>query len=183
MQNTKKYFRNLNSQWVCVNRHTVDSLFGQRSIGLGIDGEFFELIDCIESIDNPTEQSVLQVQMGLGSIRDEELAGIRVRTTVRHRQHATICVPQIVLEFILEFAIPYRSASFAGSSWVAGLHNEALDVAMEQVIVVVITGAKGQEVFAGLRAVVAKQLEFDVSDVRVKGNRLPGDILYINFIY
>lgn len=161
-----------------MNRHAVYAFLRQRSIGLRVNRKFLKFINRIEPIDHPTEQSVLQVKMGLGSVRDEELAGICVRTTVSHRNHAAVSVTQIVLEFILEFAIPYRSTSFAGSGRVTCLHNEALDVAVEQIVCVIITGAQSQEVLAGFGAVVTKQLQFDVANVRVKGDRLK-KILYI----
>lgn len=164
-----------------MDRHTVYSLLGQWSIRLGIDGELLEFIDCIETINDPSEQSVLQVQVGLGSVRYEELTGICVRSSVRHRNHATVGVPEVIFKLILELTVPYGSSAFAGACRITRLDNEAFDVAMEQTVVVVITGAQGQEVLAGLGAIIAKQLQFDVSYVRVKCDRLRNNVYNLLF--
>lgn len=153
-------------------RHTIQPLLHRRPIRFRIDGQLLQLVQRIEPIDNASEQRILQIQMRLRCVRDEKLAGIRIRSAVRHRHHAAFVVPQIVVELVLELAIPDRCAALAAATGIARLHNEALDVAMEQAAVVVVAGAQREEVLARFRAILAEELQFDVADIGVKGDRL-----------
>lgn len=153
-------------------RHTVQTLLHQRPIRLRVHRQLLQLVQRIEAVDDAREQRVLQVQVRLRRVRDEELAGIRVWAAVGHRHHAALVVPQVVLELVVELAIPDGRAALAGAGRVARLHDEALDVAMEQVAVVVVAGAQREEVLARLRAVLAEQLQLDVADIGVQGDGL-----------
>lgn len=88
-----------------------------------------------------TKHRVLQIQLRLSGICEEELAQIRIRSVVGHRNHGAVRVFQIVLEFILEFLSPNRVAAFAGAGRIARLHDEALDIPVEQAVVVVTASA------------------------------------------
>lgn len=107
--------------------------------------------------------------MRLRCVRNEELAGVRIGSAVGHRHHATLVVSQVVLEFVVKLAVPDGRAALAAAGRIARLHDEPLDVAMEQVAVVVVAGAQRKEVLARPRAVLAEQLELDVAAIGVQG--------------
>lgn len=138
---------------------------------LRIDRHLLQLVQCIEAVEDSSKQSVLEVQLRLGCVGDEELAGIGSRPIIRHGHHAPLVVLQVLLEFILELPPVYRLASLAGACGVPRLHDESFDVSVEQVVVVVITGGQGEEVLARSRTLVAEQLYFDVPGIGVQGDR------------
>lgn len=103
----------------------------------------------------------------MGRVRNEELARVRVRPVVGHRDHAALVVFQPVPELVLELARPDRLTALARARRVARLHDESLDVPVEDGPVVVVASAQGQKVLARFRAFLAEQLQLDVADVGV----------------
>lgn len=72
--------------------YSIDLLVHMGSIVLGIDGQFLQFIQGIESIDHTAKERVLQVKIWLGGIGNEELAGIGVGSVVGHGNHSSISV-------------------------------------------------------------------------------------------
>lgn len=75
---------------------------------------------------------------------------------------------KLFLKFIFELAIPYGGSSFTRIGGISGLNDEAFYVPVKQAIVIVPTGTERKEILACLRAHLAKQFYFDVTDVRMQ---------------
>lgn len=114
-----------------------------------------------------TKQCIFEIELRLCCIWNEKLACICIWTTVGHRNHTTIGVLQILLEFVFEFSTPYAVSTFAGARWIARLHNESFYISMKQRTFVVVAGTQCQKVFTRFRTIVAKQLDFDIANVRM----------------
>jgi hypothetical protein len=115
---------------------------------------------------------VLEIKGWLCCIGDEKLTRICVWSTISHREHSSIGVPQMVLEFVFKFSVPYRIATFPAPRWVTSLYYEAFDISVKGAPVVVIRSTQRKEVFAGFRTVLDMKLDFDVADISVQSNRL-----------
>lgn len=79
---------------------------------------------------------------------------------------------QGLLELVLEFLAPDRLAAFAGVCWVAGLYHEAFNIPNKDAAIEVVRGAQGEKVFGRFGGFLAKHLDFKVTDVCVKRDRL-----------
>lgn len=80
---------------------------------------------------------MLPVQPGGRGQGNEELASIRIGTTVRHTQDARSCMFQVGVYFVCElFAVDGATAS-TGSGRITSLEHEVGDDAMEDDVVVV----------------------------------------------
>lgn len=47
-------FGSLGGQWIRVDRHTVDSFFDQRFVRFRVDGQFFQFIERVETVNYAT---------------------------------------------------------------------------------------------------------------------------------
>src|SRR5207248_5530738 len=94
---------------------------------------------------------------------DEELAAVRVRPGVRHRQRSAhdFVVVELVLERVAGTAAPRAGR-------VAALDHEVLDHAVEDHAFVEAVARELAEVADGLRRVVVEQLDADVAAVGVQ---------------
>lgn len=79
---------------------------------------------------------------------------------------------QIIFEFIFKFSAPYGVSTLACARRIARLHYKTLNISVKQRAVVVVAGAQSQEVLTRFRAIVAKQFDFQVANVRVQCDRL-----------
>ena len=113
---------------------------------------------------------VFEVERWLGSVCDKKLRQVRVGTRVRHGDHPTSVVLQRVADLVVELLLPDRGPAFALARRIARLDDEALDVSVEQATVVIIRRGECQKVVAGVGALLAKQLDFYVANVAVKGH-------------
>src|SRR4029079_2231300 len=104
---------------------------------------------------------------------DEELAPVRIRAGVRHRERAAH--DRVVVEVVLEAV---AGASGAGSGRVATLDHEVGDDAVEDDAVVEPVSGELAEVLDGLRRLALEKLELDRAVVRVQGRRahVPGTL-------
>lgn len=153
-------------------RNTLNTFLHRWFIVLRIDRHFLQLVQSIESVQHPSEQSVLEVQLRLRCVRDEELTGVSSWPIVGHRNHTPFVVLQVLLQFILELPPVNRLTALSGARFVPRLHDEAFNIAVKQAVVVVITGTERQEVLACFWAIVAEQLYFYVPAICVQGDRL-----------
>src|ERR687896_657824 len=106
--------------------------------------------------DSP-EYGVLAVEPRSGSGRDdEELAAVRVRAAVRHRERTALDL--VVVDLVLELV---SRAARAGAVRAAALDHEVGDHPVEDEAVVVAVAAQLREVLDGLRRVALEPLELD----------------------
>src|SRR5688572_27914785 len=104
------------------------------------------------------EHRVLAVQVRLRRVRDEELAAVRVRAGVGHRDHAALVLERIALALVGELV---AGAAAAGAGRVARLDHEVVDDAVKlHAVVEALTGEK-YEIVDGLRCVLRVELELD----------------------
>ena len=104
---------------------------------------------------------------------DEELAAVRVRAGVRHRQRAAD--DAVLVRLVLE-----RVAGTAGAvaAWIPALDHEVLDHAMEGEAVVEALPGQVLEVADRLGRVLREQLQADRSVVRVHGRFSHGSTVH-----
>src|SRR5262245_11911044 len=113
------------------------------------------------------EDGVLAVEPRRGLGRDdEELAAVRVRPRVRHRERAAddLVLVELVLELVAGTARP-------GARRVAALDHEVRDHAVEDDAVVEAVARELREVLDGLGRIVVEELERDVAVVGVERRR------------
>lgn len=94
---------------------------------------------------------MLAIQPRRGRECDEELAAVRVRTTVRHAQNPGPSMLQSRMNLVLELFAVDRAASATGSSGIASLYHEVRDDAMEDDVVVVASLSESRKVLASLQ--------------------------------
>src|SRR5437762_10418512 len=82
----------------------------------------------IHSLDNLSKHRVLAVQVRRGSQRDEELAAIRIRSRIGHRENAFSVVLQLWMNFIRE---PIARTPHSRSRGIAALNHESIDHPVE----------------------------------------------------
>src|SRR3954468_14743793 len=130
-----------------------------RVVGLGA----LDLVDDVHPVDDLPEDRVLAVEprRRVGG-DDEELAAVRVRAGVRHRERAAHDL--VVVELVLERV---ARAAAAGPGRVAALDHEVLDHAVEDHAVVEVVAGELLEVLDGLGGVLVEQLDRDVAVVGV----------------
>src|SRR6185312_14858675 len=107
-------------------------------------------VDDVHAVGDASEDRVLAVEpRGRWGRDDEELAAVRVRAGVRHRECAAhdLVVVELVLELI-------AGAAGAGARRVAALDHEVRDDAVEDDTVVEAVARELDEVVDGLRRVV-----------------------------
>lgn len=155
------------SHRIGMYRDTLDAFLHSGFVVLYVDGHLFQFVQGVESVDNASEQRVFEIQLWLGSVGKEELARVRSRPVVGHGDHAPFVVFQVLLQLVLEFASVYRLATLSGAGRVTCLYNESFDVPMKQASVVVVAGAKSEEVLTGFRTFVTKEFDFYVPSVCV----------------
>lgn len=153
-------------------RHRIYFPLHQRSIGLRVHRKLFQLVERLKSVYDASEDCVLEVECGLGRVGDEELTLIGVYARVGHRDEASFRMFQGFLELVLKFLAPNRLAAFSGVCWVAGLHHEAFNVPNEDAAIEVVRSAQGEKVFGRFGGFLTKHLDFKVTDVSVKRDRL-----------
>src|SRR5947209_12259444 len=114
-------------------------------------------VDDVHPVGDAAEHRVLAVEpwRRFGG-DDEELAPVRVRAGVRHRECAAHDL--VVVELVLELV---AGPAAAGAGRVAALDHEVGDHAMEDDAVVEAVSGELQEVFDGVRGVVVEQLDRD----------------------
>src|SRR3954451_13389494 len=122
-----------------------------------------DLVDHVHPVDDLAENRVLAVEprRGVGG-HDEELAAVRVRAGVRHRQRAADDL--VLVELVLERV---AGAAAARACRVAALDHEVLDHPVKDDAVVELVACQLLEVLDGLRSLFVEQLERDVAVVRV----------------
>src|SRR5262249_52278385 len=84
--------------------------------------------DEVNADDRFAKHRVFVVEVRGGSLGNEELTSIRVRTRVRHRENAGFAVPELGVELIRE-AITW--VSDAPAEWASALDHEIRDDAVE----------------------------------------------------
>lgn len=87
---------------------------------------------------------------GTYSQRDEELASVRIRPTIRHTQHSSTRVFQRRVYLVSEAVAVYGLSAASCARWIPGLEHEVWDDAVEDYTVVVAALREGGEVFACL---------------------------------
>ena len=111
-----------------MNGHIIEFDILQRP-KLGIDRNFLQIIQSVESVDDLSEDCVLEVESGLCGVRDEELGPVGVGlAAVGHGQRASDLVLESVFDLILELASGINALpAFATPARIAGLDHESLD--------------------------------------------------------
>src|SRR3954466_11517195 len=120
-------------------------------------GHALDRVDVLHPVRDLPEHRVLPVEPG--SFRrgdDEELAAVRVRPGVRHRERAPDDL--VVVDLVLERV---AGAAGAGAERAAALDHEVLDHAVEDHAVVEAVARQLAEVLHGLRRGVVEQLDLD----------------------
>src|SRR5437764_10532886 len=127
-------------------------------------------VDDVHPRRHAAEDGVLAVEPRTG-LRgdDEELAAVRVRACVRHREGAALDL--VVVDLVLEWvAGPARPR--AGR--VAALDHEVRDHAVEDDAVVEAVAREALEVLDGLRRVLGEELDLDRAVVRMENGAHEG---------
>src|SRR5918992_3828539 len=147
-----------------MDLHALDHrVLGGPVLGPGLRA--LDRVDRLHARADLAEDGVLAVEPGSRVGRDdEELAAVRVRPAVGHRQRAAhdLVVVDLVLELVAR-------AAGAGSLRAAALDHEVLDDAVEDQPVVVAVLRQLHEVLDGLRGIFLEQLELDRPVVGVHG--------------
>src|SRR5436190_7277227 len=146
-------------QFYALDRYRLARLVARVGVDRG------DRIDDVHPIRDPAEDSVLAVEPGGGlGGDDEELAPVRVRAGVGHRQGASLDL--VVVELILERV---ARAAGPGAGWVAALDHEVRDDAVEDHAVVEAVAGELAEVLDGLGRVVIEELNRDRAVIGVQG--------------
>ena len=106
--------------------------------------------------------------LGVG---DEELRPVRVGPAVGHGDDAPHGVLLVGVDLVVELAPPDALAALARARGVAALQHEALDVAVEERVVVVARRGEREEVEGCARHDVAVDLELERAEVCVQRHR------------
>lgn len=129
------------------------------------------MVENVTAVDQFAEHGVFEVDVRLLRVRDKKLRAVRIGAAVRHGNDAPRVMLERVHDLVVKGFAPDAGALLAGARRVPGLHHEAPDVAVEEVVVVATARAEGQEVLARPRGFVAVQLELEVAEVGVQGHR------------
>ena len=139
---------------LCVHRHCFHGV---------------ERTSVLCTVDDPSDDGVLAVQMRLLSVRDEELGLVGVRTGIGACDDAATVKLEGRPDFICERLAPDRLAALASARRIAGLDHEGLDVTVPFDIIVRAGSAMAEEVFGRTRSHVAEHLDLQI-DVIVEWN-------------
>src|SRR3954453_4875544 len=145
-----------------LKRDALDARFFARAVvGVGVRG--LDLVDHVHAVGHAPEDRVLAVEprRRVGG-NDEELAAVRVRPRIGHRERAAHDL--VVVELVLERV---AGATTAGAGRVAALDHEVLDHAVEDHAVVEVVAGELLEVLDGLGGVLVEQLDRDVAVIGV----------------
>jgi len=112
----------------------------------------------IEAINHLSEDCIIVVQMRMLRVCKEELRSIRVRARVSHRQNASGGVLVVWMNLISELGAPYAGAAFPCVRRITALQHEALDVAMEERIVVIARARQRKKIKCRPRHIVTEDL-------------------------
>lgn len=104
------------------------------------------LVHNIHAINYLTKHAVLPIQMRGRGEADKELAPIRTRTGIGHREHPRLRVLERRFELILELATPDRGSPTTCAGRVTALQHEAGDDPVEDDVVVLACVAQTSEV-------------------------------------
>eukprot|EP00964_Phaeocystis_antarctica_P098591 scaffold64590_cov61-Phaeocystis_antarctica.AAC.5 len=96
-----------------------------------------------------------------GVAGDKELRAVGVRAAVGHRDDAPHGVLVVGMNLVVELAPPDALSALAGARGVAALQHEALDVAVEESVVIVARRGERQKVEGCARHDVAVDLELE----------------------
>ena len=111
------------------------------------------------------------VEVRVLGVGDEELRSVRVGPAVGHRDDAPHGVLLVGVDLVVELAPPDALAALARARGVAALQHEALDVAVEERVVVVARRGEREKVEGCARHDVAVDLELERAEVRVQRHR------------
>lgn len=151
-----------------MDRNGINFLLYKRSIGLWIHRQLLQLVERLKAVDYSSEDGVLEVERRLRCVGDEELALVRVDAGVCHRDESALGMLEVLFELVLELLAPYRLAALSGVGGIARLHHEAFNAADKDASIVVVGGAKSEEVLRRLRRVLTIHFDLDVAHVRVQ---------------
>ena len=104
---------------------------------------------------------MLPIQPGRRRERNEELAPVRVGTTIGHAEHACASVFQGGFDFVFELFTIDGITAAACASRVASLDHEIRDDAMEDDVVIVAPLSESREIFASFGRMVVVELQYD----------------------
>src|SRR3954454_24292413 len=122
-------------------------------------------VDGVQAVGHPAEDRVLAAEpRRLVGGDDEELAAVRVRSAVGHRERAPDDL--VLVDLVLELV---AGAARAGALRAAALDHEVLDHAVEDQPVVVAVPRQLQEVVHGLGGVLVEELDDHRALVGVQG--------------
>src|SRR3954464_9993600 len=139
-----------------------DGILARAVVAVGVAR--LDLVDHVYSVHHPAEDCVLAVEPRRRVGRDdEELAAVRIRARVRHRERAAHDL--VIVDLVFEGV---AGAAAAGAVRVAALDHEVLDHAVEDHTVVELVAGKLREVRHRLRRVLVEQLHRDVTVVGVE---------------
>lgn len=94
---------------------------------------------------------------------DEELAAVRIRTSIGHAHGVRSVVLQCGHKLVLKVSSPNRLATSSSARRVSSLHHKALDDSMENVTVVVARLAVDTKVLDRFRAFGSEKLHMNVA--------------------
>lgn len=118
-------------------------------------------IQALEPVDHSPKDGVQFVELRKAGVRDEELAIVCVGAAIGHRDHSSTVMLEGFHYLIFEGLLVDALSSLASVGGVSSLHNETLDIAMEESAVVAVGSRQGQEVLASLGRQLAVELDFD----------------------
>ncbi len=133
-----------------------------------VDLDVRNILDNFHPADNPSKNGVFVIQPRRRAHGDEELAPVRVRAGVGHRDRVGAVVAERGVKLVLKLAAPYALAAHTRAGGVTRLYHEALDDAVEDVAVVVAGLAVDAEVLARLGRLLREEFDVYVSHRRVK---------------
>mmetsp|Transcript_3679 Transcript_3679/g.6258 ORF Transcript_3679/g.6258 Transcript_3679/m.6258 type:complete len:270 (+) Transcript_3679:43-852(+) len=133
---------------------------------LGAGGILLDLLDELVSLDDPSEDGVLLVEVGRGSEADEELGAVGVFAGVGHGEDSLVGVGEPDLLVLKLLAVDAVASSPVLVGDVSSLRHESLDDPVEDVALVVVVGsllsrADGPEVLGSLWHLLGEDLEDD----------------------
>lgn len=137
----------------------------------GLGAALLESLDDVHALDDLAKDAVLAIEPWAWDSGDEELAAVRVRTSVGHGEHARNGV--LLLEVLISElgAVDGLTTSAVASGEVTTLDHEVWDDTMELAALVVkwlagladalLASAKAAEVLGSLRDDIREELEND----------------------
>ena len=87
----------------------------------------------------PSEYRMLSIEVRAWRERDEKLAPVCIRASVRHGKYSSTRVPQLGVDLIVKLAAVHRGTAPARSARIASLDHEAGNYPVEDCAVVVAT--------------------------------------------